>query len=263
MNTVAQRITGVILAKNEAGHIGACVDSLRPWVGRVVVLDSISTDRTREIAQAHGAFVIARPFDNYASQRQAALDCLDTDWILFLDADERMTDTLGQELHALLGAADATHSTLAGVWLPRRNFIAGKEVRGGGFYPDYQLRLLKRMNAQYVPEREVHEIVRVAGDESFATQPLLHFNYRDWPQFHRKQPAYARYEARILAARGIRPRPHNFILQPLREFRRRFYTLRGYQDGLHGLHLALWLAWYYGALPYYYLLTDADIAATR
>lgn len=262
MSTVPERITGVILARDEAAHIGACVDGLRPWVGRVIVLDSGSTDRTRDIAKEHGALVIARPFDNYAAQRQAALDCLDTPWILFVDADERMTDALGAELHNLLAEAGAAGEALAGVWLPRRNFIAGREVRGGGFYPDYQLRLLRRDRSRYVPEREVHEIVQVAGDESFATQPLLHFNYRDWPQFHRKQPVYARYEARILAARGIRPRPHNFVLQPLREFRRRFFTLRGYEDGLHGLRLALWLAWYYGALPYYYLLTDPQSAAS-
>ncbi len=252
----AAHVAGVILTKNEAAHIGECIDSLRPWVDEVVVWDSGSSDDTCAIAGARGALVAARPFDNYAAQRQAALDALDAEWILFLDADERMTGPLGEELRALL--ADAGPG-LAGCWLPRRNFIAGREVRGGGFYPDYQLRLLRRGKARYAPEREVHEVVEVDGDEAFAAQPLLHYNYRDWRQFHGKQPAYARYEARILAARGVHARPHNFVLQPLREFWRRFVTLRGYVDGLHGLRLALWLAWYYGALPYWYLLVDAEL----
>lgn len=259
MSKAAANLLGVILTKNEAAQIGDCIDSLRPWVDCVVVLDSGSDDDTCAIARERGALVVQRPFDNYAAQRQAALDCLDAEWILFLDADERMTPALGAELRELLEVNGTAGGALAGCWLPRRNFIAGKEVRGSGYYPDYQLRLLRRCKARYVPEREVHEIVEVDGEEAHAREPLLHYNYADWRHFHRKQPAYAHYEARILAAAGIRPRPHNFILQPLREFRRRFIALRGYTDGLHGLKLDLWLAWYYGALPYYYLLVDRDL----
>ena len=143
-----------------------------------------------------------------------------------------------------------------GYWVPRRNFIVGYEMTAGGFYPDYQLRLLKRGPAQYVAEREVHEIVDVGGAEGYLTDPFLHYNYATWPQFHEKQGFYAGYEARILAARGIRPRPHNFVLQPLREFRRRFLTLEGRRDGMRGLRLALLLAWYYGFMPYWILLTE-------
>lgn len=250
----ATQLVAVILTKNEAGNIRGCIESIRPWVNTVVVWDSGSSDGTRTIAKGCGALVIHRPFDNYASQRQSALDSLDAEWILFVDADERLTSALGKELRDILAGTTREESLIAGCWIPRRNFIAGKEVHGGGFYPDYQLRLLRRTGAQYVPEREVHEIVEVDGEERYAREPLLHFNYSNWRQFHRKQRFYARYEAHILAARGVRPRPHNFLLQPLREFRRRYVTLRGYADGLHGLHLALGLAWYYGALPYYYLL---------
>jgi glycosyltransferase involved in cell wall biosynthesis len=258
------RLIGVILTKDEEAHIGACIDSLAPWVDAVVVWDSGSSDATSAIARRRGAQVVHRPFDNYAAQRQAVLDSLNAEWILFLDADERMTSALGEELKAMLAGVTASGPAppphMAGCWLPRRNFIAGKEVRGGGFFPDYQLRLLRRDRAHYDLAREVHETVTVEGDEAYAEQPLLHYNYATWPQFHRKQHFYARYEARILAARRVRPRPHNFILQPLREFRRRYISLRGYRDGLHGLRLALLLAWYYGALPYFYLLDDPDLS---
>jgi hypothetical protein len=247
----ACRLAGVILTSNEAANIGGCIESLRPWVDAVVVWDSDSRDATCAVARRHGALVVQRPFDNYAAQRQAVLDSLAAEWILFVDADERMPAALGEELRRLI---DHGPTDLAGCWLPRRNFIAGHETRGGGFFPDYQLRLLRRSRACYVLAREVHEIAELGGEAAYAETPLLHYNYQDWRQFHRKQPAYARYEARIFAARGIRPRPHNFVLQPLREFRRRYITLRGYQDGVHGLRLALWLAWYYGALPYIYLL---------
>jgi (heptosyl)LPS beta-1,4-glucosyltransferase len=246
------QLVAVILTKNEAVHIEACVASLRDWVDEVIVWDSGSSDRTVQLAQAAGALVVERPFDNYAAQRQAVLDSVNASWILFVDADERATPGMADEVHRCI---EDEH--INGYWVPRRNFIVGYEVTGGGFYPDYQLRLLRREAAQYVTEREVHEIVDVDGAEGYLTCPLLHHNYATWPQFHRKQRFYAGYEARILAARGIRPRPHNFVLQPLREFRRRFFTLEGRRDGLFGLRLALLLAWYYGFMPYWILLTEA------
>lgn len=252
--TSAPIISAVILTRNERDHIAPCIAALRPWVQVVIVWDSGSTDGTREMARACGAQVVYRSFDDYARQRQAALDSIAADWLLFVDADERFSPELGREVHARLRADASATPRIDGYWLPRRNFIAGRETRGGGFYPDYQLRLLRRGHARYAP-RAVHEIAQVEQATAQLLQPLLHFNYRDWPHFHRKQPGYAHYEATVLAAAGIRPRPHNFVLQPLREFRRRFITLGGYRDGLHGLRLAAWLAYYYGFLPYRILQT--------
>ena len=246
-----QELVAVILTKNEVHNIEACIASLRDWVDAVVVWDSGSDDGTVELARQAGAQVVYHAFENYAAQRQSALDSVDAEWIFFVDADERATPALGEEIRRKIRSGEH-----AGYWVPRRNFIVGKETRGGGYYPDYQLRLLRREGAAYVAEREVHEIVRVAGSEGHLAHPLIHYNYLTWAQFHHKQRQYAAYEARILARRGIRPRPHNFILQPLREFRRRFITLAGWQDGLHGLRLALLFAWYYGFMPYWMLMKD-------
>ena len=242
-------LAAVILTRNEAHNIGACVASLSGWVDQVVVWDSGSSDDTVATAQAAGAVVVQRPFDNYAAQRQAALDAVAAEWIFFVDADERATPALAAEVQQRLAVEAAV-----GYWTPRRNFIVGHEMRGGGFYPDYQLRLLRRGYARYVREREVHEIVTLAGPDACLTAPLIHYNYGTWAQFHAKQRVYAAYEARILAQRGIHPRPHNFVLQPLREFWRRFVTLQGWRDGWHGVRLAGLLAWYYGFMPYWVLL---------
>ena len=247
----AARLVAVILTRDEARHITACVTALRAWVDAVVVWDSGSRDATCDLAARAGALVVRRPFDTYAAQRQAALDSLDAEWIFFVDADERATPELAAEIRARL-AAD--QGQVHGYWVPRRNFIAGQETRGGGYFPDYQLRLMRRSHSRYAP-RAVHELVEIDGTVGHLTAPLIHYNYRDWAHFHAKQPGYVRFEAHELARRGIRPRPHNFVLQPLREFRRRYITLKGYQDGLHGLRLALWLAWYYGFMPYWLLLT--------
>ena len=244
-----KELVAVILSRNEAHNIADCVASLRAWVDGVVVWDSCSDDGTRAVGREGGAVVVERPFDNYAAQRQAALDAVDARWIFFVDADERATPALAEEIRAVISADAAV-----GYWVPRRNIIVGYEMRAGGFSPDYQLRLLRRDAARYVPEREVHEIVELTGPEGYLHHPLIHYNYQTWAQFHRKQRFYAAYEARILAARGIRPRPHNCVLQPLREARRRFVTLGGWRDGWQGVRMALLLAWYYGFMPYWILL---------
>ncbi len=250
-----KELVAVILARNEAHNIADCVASLRDWVDAVVVWDSGSSDGTQAAAANAGALVVQRPFDNYAAQRQAALDAIDARWIFFVDADERATPALADEIRHVIRGDRA-----AGYWVPRRNIIVGYEMRAGGFAPDYQLRLLRRAAARYVPEREVHEIVELAGSEGYLQHPLIHYNYATWAQFHQKQRFYAAYEARILAARGIRPRPHNFVLQPLREARRRFVTLGGWRDGWQGARMALLLAWYYGFMPYWILLAARPAA---
>jgi len=254
------RLVAIILTKNEAHNITACIASLRDWTDAVIVWDSLSTDQTVQAAQEAGALVVQRPFDTYAAQRQAALDTIAADWVLFVDADERATPALAREIRRVVANASSAsnNSSPVGFGIPRRNFIVGRAIRSGGFFPDYQMRLLRRDAARYDPRRAVHEVVELNGPTAHVIEPLLHYNYTSWRQFHDKQRAYAAYEAQILAARGIRPRPHNFVLQPLREFWRRFVTLHGWRDGWPGLRLALLLAWYYGFVPYWHLLSSSN-----
>jgi glycosyltransferase involved in cell wall biosynthesis len=240
-------LASVILTRNEAQHIQDCLASLQ-WCDRVVLSDSYSDDGTVEIARSAGAEVLQRPFDNFASQRNAALQAVDAEWIFFVDADERATPELAAEVRQILG-----DESKAGWWVPRHNIIVGQLMRHGGYYPDHQLRLLRRGRARYDPARPVHEVVILDGDEGYLKNPLIHYNYDSWAQVHEKQRRYARLEAQRLADEGIRPRPHKFITQPLREFYRRVVTLQGYRDGLHGLRLNGLLAYYYGFLPYVHL----------
>jgi len=240
----APSLAAVVLTLNEEDNIRECLESLA-WAPRRVVFDSGSRDATVELAREMGAEVLTRPFDNYAAQRNAALEQVEADWIFFVDADERATPDLAEEVQRVI-----LSPAYAGWWVPRENYIVGRRVRGAGWWPDYQLRLLRRGKARYDPARPVHEVVILDGQAGHLKHPLIHYNYRSWEQFHAKQRRYAIYEAEALLRRGIRPRPHNFILQPWREFRRRFFTLRGYQDGWWGLRLSFWLAYYYGFRPY-------------
>ena len=237
-------LAAVVLTLNEEENIRACLASLA-WADACVVFDSGSQDCTVTVAKEMGAQVWIRPFDNYAAQRNAALAQVEAQWVFFVDADERATPALAEEVQHVI-----RESAYAGWWVPRRNYIIGRLVQGAGWWPDYQLRLLRRGYAHYDPQRPVHEVVILQGQAGYLQNPLLHYNYRSWDQFHNKQRRYARYEAEALRQRGVRPRPHHFVLQPWREFRRRFFTLQGYREGWWGLRLSLWLAYYYGFRPY-------------
>lgn len=232
----APELTVVILTLNEADNIQGCIESVN-WANRVVVLDSFSQDQTAARARTAGAEVRQSRFQNYAQQRNVALDTLVTDWVFFVDADERGTPELGGEIRDCLATRPET-----GWYVPRDNYIFGRLTRGAGWYPDYQLRLFKQGRVRY--ERPVHEIAVVNGDVGYLHNPLLHYNYRNVAHFRAKQRAYTSYDASILKERGIRPRPHNFLLQPLRHFWWRFVTLNGYKDGRHGLRLSLYMTYY-------------------
>jgi glycosyltransferase involved in cell wall biosynthesis len=233
-------LIGIILTYNESRHITDCIESLR-FCDEVVVFDSFSTDDTVTLAMWAGVRILQHPFTDYASQRNAALDSVSevADWVLFLDADERVPDALAEEIRA----ACETPS-YAGYRIPRHNYIFGKLTKGAGWYPDYQLRLLRVGRAQYDTTRSVHEVVHLDGETGTLQTPLIHYNYRDLAHFMDKQRRYADYDAHILHAQGIRLKPHHLITQPLRHFWWRFITLKGYQDGWHGLHLSTLMAWY-------------------
>lgn len=245
------QLAAAILTRNEARHIAACLATLG-FADQVVLSDSFSDDGTVEIARAAGATIFQRPFDNFAGQRNATLAAIDAEWVFFVDADERITPELAAEVRRVI-----VERPEVGWWVPRHNFIAGHQVRHGGFYPDYQLRLLRRDRARYDPDRPVHEVVLLDGPAGYLQNPMIHYNYATWAQFHAKQRRYARMEGRILHERGIRPWPHKFVRQPLREFWRRYVTLEGYKDGWVGLKLAALLGFYYGFLPHWYLLRGA------
>jgi glycosyltransferase involved in cell wall biosynthesis len=234
------RLTAIILAFNEADNIRDCIASLG-FADHIIVFDSYSADDTVALAEQAGAQFVQHRFQNYANQRNAALDAVagTTEWVLFVDADERVTPELAAEILEKIGEPE-----YAGWRIPRHNYIFGRLTRGAGWYPDYQTRLLRMGSARYDPARQVHELVILDGPEGTLTQPFIHFNYRDGAHFARKQRQYSAYDARVLFEQGIRPRPQNYVLQPWRQFWWRFVTLRGYRDGLHGLRLSALLAWY-------------------
>lgn len=233
------QLAGVILTHDEAHNVVACIESLR-WTDRVVVFDSFSGDATQALAREAGADVMAHPFENYARQRNAALAQVDAEWIFFVDADERATPELAEEVRRAI--ADWRYR---GWWVPRHNYIFGRLTMHAGWYPDYQMRVLHRASARYDPAREVHEVVQLDGQAGHLENPLIHYNYDDVADFLARQDRYTDYEARIRFEAGERPRPRTYVTQPLRHFWWRFVSLQGYRDGLHGLRLSMLMAYFH------------------
>jgi (heptosyl)LPS beta-1,4-glucosyltransferase len=240
------KLVAIILTKNEERHVVPCVESLA-WADEVIVFDSFSGDNTVELAQTAGARVMQHPFRDFAQQRNAALVAIESEaageldgvWVFFVDADERATPELGREIRQVIRQKEVN-----GWWVPRHNYVFGKLTQGAGYYPDYQMRLLRAGCGRY--ERPASEIVTLHGADGYLTQPLLHYNYETVAQFHTKQGSREVFEATTLHRQGVRLRPHTFLLQPLRHFWWRYVTLKGYRDGWHGLRLCLLLAYYFG-----------------
>jgi len=244
MRAESPPLTVIVLTLNEERDLPVCLASVAALPARLVVLDSGSTDRTVALAREAGATVHTRPFAGYASQRNAALALAETPWILFLDADERLTPAGAAEIVAIVGAP-ATAGPV-GYWLPRHNEFFGHRLRGGGWWPDPQLRLLRLARARYDEARAVHEVVLLDGPSATLREPIIHRNYDHWREFTAKQRDYADRHARDLAARGVRTRPWTPLSMPVREFRRRFVTLGAWRDGALGLALSGAMAWYEG-----------------
>ena len=235
------KLAAVVLTYNEARHIRDCLDCLR-FADMVLVLDSFSDDETPELARAAGVQVQQRRFVDYADQRNFALELLgsEADHVLFVDADERVSDELALEIRTAI----THHAEVAGWRIPRQNFIFGRLTRGAGWYPDYQTRLLRPDSARYDPQRPVHELVMLDGEQGTLKHPLLHYNYDSLQQFQRKQRDYSERAAQMRFVQGERPSLRALLLQPLHHFSWRLLTLHGYREGWHGLRLCALMAWY-------------------
>jgi (heptosyl)LPS beta-1,4-glucosyltransferase len=258
-----------IIARDEEKHIGAALDSVAGLAGEVLVLlDGRTRDRTADVCLAHGARVIrTETWRGFSAQRNRALSLCAGEWVLFLDADERVTPELRDELQALLPQDKQTsrqaeeetelfangspgscllvsQSGIAGYWIPRHNIFFGRALEGGGWYPDRQLRLLRRDRIRYDESRMVHEYPQLDGPEGILTNHLLHLNIERLDELWRKQTTYAIQEAHTLFLSGRPVRWRNFLGGPAREFYRRYIALRGYRDGAVGLLLCATLAYF-------------------
>ena len=198
----------------------------------IVVVDSYSTDATVAIAEAAGARVLQRPFEGFRSQKQFAIEQARHDWVLCLDADERVSDALRQSIET---ARDAGFADAAGYRFARLSDYFGRFLRHGNAYPDRVLRLFDRRRGGWRGKREVHEAASVDGPVRTLKGDLIHYPYRSLEQQLSKTQRYARMMAEHDFARGKRATLGKLVLAPAWRFWRGYLFRGGFRDGWHGL----------------------------
>jgi glycosyltransferase involved in cell wall biosynthesis len=252
------RISATIVTLNEERNIARAIESLG-CADEVLIVDSGSTDRTREIALGLGARVIEGHWRGYAGQKNYAAACAAHDWILSIDADESLTPELSAEILAL----KASSTSVDGYSFPRLAQYLGRWIRHSGWYPDRKVRLYNRGKAEWVGDY-VHESVRVKGSVRELHADLLHFTCQSLSEHLRTLDRYTTLAARELIAHKKAEKKktvpmRRLALDPPWTFIRTYILQRGFLDGPQGLAIA-WMAALYTFLKYAKAVSGFDHA---
>lgn len=227
------RLSVAIITHNEERNLAACLRSVS-FADEIVLVDQASSDRTREIARAHGARVLeVADWPGFGPQKNRAIDACTGDWILALDADERVGEPLRVEIEQAL--ARTAFDVYA---MPRRSTYCGRYIRHGGWWPDYVTRLFRRGTARY-SDSLVHERLLTERPVGRLGAPLTHFSFRSMDQVLGKMNHYSSESARMLAGRWRAPGLASAIGHGLAAFLRTYVVKLGFLDGRYGFLLAV------------------------
>ena len=232
------KLSVTIITKNEAADIGAALESVA-WADEIVVVDSQSTDDTVAIAQRSATRVIVREWPGYVDQKNYAAATASHDWILSLDADERVTPELAREIQALLAGTPRD----VAFRIPRVTWHLGRWIRTTDWYPDYQLRLYDRRSAEWTG-RYVHEAVAVRGTTGQLHGELQHFAYRDISDHLETIDRYTTYAARQMHEAGRRASLLHLAGHPPLAFLRNYLARGGIRDRTAGFLISTLNAYY-------------------
>jgi glycosyltransferase involved in cell wall biosynthesis len=235
------KISATIITFNEEDNIREACESVA-WADELIVVDSGSTDKTREIAQTCGARVITREWEGFSAQKQFAADQATHDWIFSLDADERVSDKLKSAIASLRQKSEVEPA--GGYRIARRSFYQDRWIKGGGWYPDWQLRLYRKSVGRWEP-RLIHESVKM--DPSVTVEKLsgdiLHFSGKDAAYHHRMiGERYAPLAAQQMFEEGRRTTALRIATAAPSAFLGSYILKRGFRDGLAGLSIASFAA---------------------
>jgi glycosyltransferase involved in cell wall biosynthesis len=232
------KLTVTVITHNEASNIAAALESVA-WADERIVVDAFSHDDTVAIARAHGAKAQTREWAGYSDQKNYAADLAANDWILSIDADERVTPELAREIQELLAGAPAAR----GYRVPRVTWYLGRWIRSTDWYPDYQLRLYDRRVARW-NGRLVHESVKIPGAPGTLRHDLQHYAYRDMSHHLATIDRYTSLAAEQWLAEGRRTSALGALVHAKLAFLRNFVLKGGFSDGAAGLIVSTLNAYY-------------------
>ena len=225
----------ILITRNEEVNLEDCLASLEGIAQQIVVVDTNSADRTLEIAQKYGA-LIAQPSDwpGFGPQKNRALDLASGDWVLSLDADERLTPALKSEIQTAIN-----HNAHVDCFaIPRLSWYCGRFIRHSGWSPDYVDRLFKRGSARFSDDL-VHERLIPQGQVARLKNPLLHFSFMNYSQVLQKLDRYSTASAEQAFAKGKTSSPLKAVLHGAWAFFRTYVIRAGFLDGTQGFALAI------------------------
>ncbi len=235
------KLSVVISAFNEEKKIEDCLKSVS-FADEIIFVDNSSTDQTLKIAKKYNSKIFTRENNPMLNiNKNFGFSKAKNDWILSLDADERISPELAKEIQSSI----INHkSSVDGYWIPRKNIIFGKWIEHTGWYPDYQFRLFKKGKGKF-EEKHVHEMIKLEGEAGKLESPIIHYNYENISHFLKKTLLYTENEANQLTEKGYNFSWQDSVRFPTKEFVSRFFAREGYKDGLHGLVLSLLMAFYH------------------
>ena len=235
------KISATIITFNEAGNIGDACKSLG-WADEILVVDSGSTDQTRQIAEDCGARVLTKDWPGFAAQKQFAVAQAANDWIFSLDADERVSNELKASIAKL--REDRSANLADGYRIARRSFYQGRWIKGGGWYPDWQLRLFRKSRGRWEP-RHIHESVKLDPDARVEklSGDILHYSVRDSAHHHRMiGERYAPLAAQQMFEGGRRTSALRIAAAAPAAFVSSYFLKGGFRDGVAGITIASFAA---------------------
>jgi glycosyltransferase involved in cell wall biosynthesis len=241
MDQNSPKLTVALATYNEEGNIKACLESVLDLADEIVVVDGTSQDRTVEIAESFGAKVlVVANQKNFHKNKQLAIDNSSSPWILQLDADERVSSALKQEIKQII----ANSSPYAAFYLKRRNFFLGRWMNKGGMYPDPVIRLFQKGQA-YLPAENVHELMTVQGETAWLREDLLHIADPTFSRYLQRSNRYTTLQAEEWLKEGVLPLTWPTILlycvgKPIYRFLEIYLRHKGFQDGFPGFVFAFY-----------------------
>jgi glycosyltransferase involved in cell wall biosynthesis len=228
------RLSVITLTLNEERNIAGCLDSVA-WADEIIVIDAGSTDGTLELARKYTSHVEVLPWKGYGAARNSALDRATGEWVLWLDADERVTPELAGEIRDIVAAGGPEADGYA---IPRRAYFCGKWIRHCGWYPSRVVRLFRRGKARF-SETRVHEQLVIDGRVEDSRHDLLHFTDPDLKHYFAKFNTYTSLAAQDLFNAGRRFRLSDILVKPAFILVKMYIVRLGFLDGVHGLVLSI------------------------
>lgn len=228
-----QKISAIVPTYNEENKIEGCLKSL-DWVDELIVVDSFSSDKTVSIAKKYTDKVIQHEYEYPAKQKNWIIPQVSNKWVILLDADERVTSALKDEILQLLEKGPGKSA----YWIYRRNFFLGKEIKHCGWQKDRVVRLFTKEH-RYEDIR-VHEEIKIKKEQTgVLSEKLIHYSYKNMKDYFIKLERYSKWGAEKSFAKGKRANPFNILFAPLGMFFKRYFVNFGFLDGIHGLVLSL------------------------